>query len=712
MQTIWTRIAQFGGSCRCPQCMSTVSGVSRRATIGASKRAPRYPTSSTLWYSGIFAAAATFDAGAKKRRRAQWDKAIEDVRRELEQPAETETQQQSQHGPTVIDGADWLRLEDERLNKDTQPRPQQGPSVSDGDSWPALEDERPYKDFQTQPQRGPTVIDGDSWLRLEDERLNKELVENLDSSSMRTRTPEWPVNTGGKMRRSNFPPQSIYATRRRKEWGDQTRWILKKLHRVELSSDILQLRIMTYLYGRGGLDAGLSEVPNSYASMMTMHPGERIETICQKMNDRTRLQGADPVLERWQRSPTDIPFCYYTQDDRGNFVETAREMNQSLQGLLKALARNEITKPACLAKIAYNLSVSPAPPNIDTYNTLIVGLSYVGEPEVTRMVVDSLCRDYVRPNEVTLASLLNHYTKLGDYDRFRYWMRRIRGLHGGLGAAHPDIVVTPNNTSRLRPNPDLVGVTLQLPHPTPLVFGTVVKGALNFLGFDAALRVCQKMGNARWGLSMSGLGPLLQDCANRRDWSSGLEVWNQIRALGRKSRKRAGRTWVSETIELPVLIAMLQLCSRCDQTDRFKGILYQAVTDHNVSAEEVIALVKHGLDGKDDLVFPEQISSDTDADDLLGVTVDLATNEKSEDLDRRVMMEALNNSRSGENLRTQDDKSELRVKDELKSPHDFATGSVTAMVQDHLHDLSQVSYMLGDHGLKKKPHAESCLSLD
>ena len=88
MQTIWSRIAQSGSSaagsaCKCPQCLTFAGGLTRRVGAGATRPKQKYLTSSTLWYSGIFAAAATLDAGAKLRRREKWDRAIAEVREEL-----------------------------------------------------------------------------------------------------------------------------------------------------------------------------------------------------------------------------------------------------------------------------------------------------------------------------------------------------------------------------------------------------------------------------------------------------------------------------------------------------------------------------------------------------------------------------------------------------------------------------------------------------
>lgn len=79
-------VQQALGSCRCHQCVSGhANGVARRfgGTAVRSGR-PKYWTSSTIWYSGIFAVAATFDAKQKQQRRERWDDAIAHLKQELE----------------------------------------------------------------------------------------------------------------------------------------------------------------------------------------------------------------------------------------------------------------------------------------------------------------------------------------------------------------------------------------------------------------------------------------------------------------------------------------------------------------------------------------------------------------------------------------------------------------------------------------------------
>lgn len=83
MQTLWSRLAtRTRVSCGCPSCLSHTAGVARRPITAAGKR-PNYAYSSTLFYSGIFAAAATTDAVVKQKRRERWDRAIAEVKQEI-----------------------------------------------------------------------------------------------------------------------------------------------------------------------------------------------------------------------------------------------------------------------------------------------------------------------------------------------------------------------------------------------------------------------------------------------------------------------------------------------------------------------------------------------------------------------------------------------------------------------------------------------------
>jgi len=154
---------------------------------------------------------------------------------------------------------------------------------------------------------------------------------------------------------------------------------------------------------------------------------------------------------------------------------------------------------------------------------------------------------------------------------------------------------------------------IQLPYPTPMVFGALIKGVLKFSGFEAALRVCQGMAHEGWGLCMSGLNPLLLDCVARRDWTSGLAVWNQVKALKDKERRRSK---VPGRIPLSNFATMLQLCTRCRQKDAFEEVMEEASMVYPEALQALLRLVQLGEEATPVSEYPELERPEKRQDDL------------------------------------------------------------------------------------------------
>ncbi|KAK5121417.1 hypothetical protein LTR85_005249 [Meristemomyces frigidus] len=528
MQTVWSRIAQTRGTCGCPQCVQSIQGVSRRATASATRRA-KFTTSSTLWYSGIFAAAATFDAGAKIQRREQWDQAIAEVKRESGQP---------------IDSA-----------RSRSERPQA--------------EQRHVED---------TVQSGL-------DALVEASVDMFRDVEPHKRKPHWPANTGPPLAVNHLPPNSIYATAHRKGKAGMRRWTPKKMETVMLSMDALQLKIFRALQEGSpqSREEASAAVPVDYRDKIFLSEVELNARIDGKRNDLRRLWSMDPTLEGWSRSESDVPLSSYEQDDEGTFHYTARELGKSLQDLFRQHKDRANSTPALLAKVAYNISLSSAPPTVHTYNALLLGFRKM-HPNLVYSVIRSLRETHVTPNEVTNSTVLNHYTSMSDQKQFVRWVELMRGKHGGLALAREDIKITDIGASRLirfkwrEGAPDRV---IQMPYPTPNVFGAIIKGVLAFSGFDTALGICEGMGHEGWGICMGGLSPLLMDCANRGDWTSGLAVWRQIQALKGRSATRQGQRMIAvEQIPVNAYAAMLRLCLACDRKETFQVIWRQTIRTH------------------------------------------------------------------------------------------------------------------------------------
>lgn len=516
--------------------------MARRATATATRRAPRFWTSSTVWYSGIFAVAATLDLGVKQQRREQWNKAIADVKQDLE------------------------RTDDVDANRD--------------------------------------FLDS-----LEQETVaSQEMRENLDSSAMRPRVPEWPASTGQERLSSRLPPQSIYTDNRKKAKHMLDRWNPKKMERVQLSVDALQLGFFMELHRHGWHEEAASAVPAWYAEIMLQPEDALREIAAQKhldLNEVFHLKGkysfggendeaANAEFARWRRSPDDVPLCNYAQDELGQFHSTAHDLNTTLRHLFDMGRNRVLSQPAVLAKVFHNLSVSSAPPNIDTFSTLIVGLSDIGTRRLVEDCIDALQCTKIRHNEVSLTSILNYWTLTGNEDEFHYLVQLMRGKWGGLSLAQPGVKITDFSQRRvfLKREDDIR--VIQRPSPTPMVFNALINGVTKFSSFQTALSVCEAAREEGWGVSTSGLHHLLKDCSRRRDWTSGLATWKQILALRNiaETKFEKGTSKTSSVIDLPTFATMLQLCTRCNNRTAFQDTMQQAIAIHPNSATDLIRMVR------------------------------------------------------------------------------------------------------------------------
>jgi hypothetical protein len=545
MQTLWSRIAQSGAAgsaCKCPQCLTFAGGLTRRVGAGASRRTPKYLTSSTLWYSGIFAAAATLDAGAKVRRREKWDRAIAEVRQEL-----------GKEGDEEGAGLGGEEKVDDALN--------------------ALMEEN------------------GSAIEQPDVQALGEAFEELEPTF---RQPRWPSNTGPPLEPRNLAPESIYAHTGRRARRETRAWTPKKIETISLSVDLLQLRIMINLINRSLSGEAALAVPEEYgAHLLKTRDSLHAHKSTLKV-DLGRVREAPSTLEGYERTSKHLPLNTFSSIGPGEKgYRTPRDLNLSLQSLFKEHKRQGITTPALLARICYNLSVSPLPPNLDTYNTLLLGLSAAQQPDIVTHIIRSLHQCNLRPNETSIAAILKHYTATDDAPSFVHFVEKMRGKHSGLALARPDIRITAVSNGRLVPKEDDPTKTIQLPYPTPKVFAALIAGVTKFGGFDTALDVCKNMGEEGWGLCMSGLDPLLQDCADRKDWEAGLSVWEQVQKLeARSKRMSSNRERGSERIPLQVYAAMLRLCLGRGEIKHYEDVWQQATRIHRHGAWELTKRVK------------------------------------------------------------------------------------------------------------------------
>ncbi|KAK3070922.1 hypothetical protein LTR53_009602 [Teratosphaeriaceae sp. CCFEE 6253] len=469
---------------------------------------PKFSTSSTLFYSGIFAAAATWDAGAKKQRSEQWERAIEGAREELGQSAQA--------------------VERDPQRESGRHKPSHAPDAFEG----------------VKPHRGRV---------------------------------HWPTNTGPELNTHHLPPESIYAADWRKSRAELHQLSAKKVENIMLSVDALQLRIFFEIQRKQDprlRDAALAALPVEYSDRIPSSLVQLEASIQSKLDDLKRIKPYGSDLSGWHRSPEDLPLSHYRQDDRGTSPDTVRQLNSALQDLFRHHEASPASRPALLAKIAYNLSVSTAPPDVHTYNTLLLGLSddpSLVHQRVRSRIIESLEETHIRANEITSTAILNYFREAERPVAFVKYVKLMRGAEDGLALAHPDIEITEANASRLVRKEGRPDKVIQLPYPTPMVFGALIEGVLKFSGFDHALSICHGMAREGWGLCIKGLTPLLLHCADRGEWNAGLAVWRQIQALKLRAGKRS-----AEKIPAEAIAAMTRLCDRVGQRDVLRDVLGQA----------------------------------------------------------------------------------------------------------------------------------------
>lgn len=627
MQTLWTRVAQVRGSCRCPQCLHVAQGVARGAgTARANAIRPKYWTSSTLWYSGIFAAAATFDAGAKVQRREQWDQAIAEVKQELGQAVDVDQKLAARDSAGTASLGSLPRdvslgtpsfFATDGLNTHTALLESLPRDVSIGTPSYFATDGLSNQDeaLSSQADVEATLLDGSSrggpdlgdtsvlpskFLPLDpDASFYEDVQRYADSGTTRKQGAQWPVSTGHDLMVSSLPPQSIYATQEQKMAAETSLWTEKKLNTVELNTELLIVRFFQWV-GLGKetmdtrewqhkVDEAANAVPAEFGNKIryyAINDLANIEALRRKADDAQRADKSSSVDPGepyfFQRDLADDRLCKFVQDETGFYRLTQKELNTSIRLLFDKADSGALSAPQYLAKVFYNISASTAPPNVDTYNILMTRLPRLQHHSLTKATIRSFLRTHIRPNEVSLAAMLNFRTDMDDEEGFRYLVESMTGqrrtflMRAGRWVRRPEGYQYYGNRVLAREDN-----MVQKPYATPMVFTALCRGVLRFSGFDEVLRVMQSWAGEGWGLDIGGFSFLLSDCAARNDWHAGLAVWKIICGLRKKIiRSRPRRESSKRLVNIWTFADMLQLCMHAGEEESFERVMELALREH------------------------------------------------------------------------------------------------------------------------------------
>lgn len=499
------------------------------------------PTS-TFAYTVLFTAGLALDARAKAARNRQWDRAFEQLGEALDQsPVFGHTIQLRGHHGVILDDLpdhlDWETVQRvagmDLVDDDDVLRQQEAHSLTNDPTQPGYDD----LDFDSRLPGMPTL--------------------------------EWPANTGRDLVRHHLPPQSLWAPDALRVSALRRRHTWKKLAIQELSTGLL---IHSLIRGPGVLDN------QSPAAARLLSP--QLWEVA-NLKDEHALQARREILagiERLQQTSVDIPhdeiarakghvkqpaIPSYFQDADGDFYNIAEQMNRGIRAILAPRKRGaETQKSLAIAKICHNLLISSASPDVQTFNLLLTGFQRWGRQALVDDVIAALYAHKIRPNEITCREILGYYKGESRPDDFSRFVAKMRGVGKTLMLADPRINVNEAGQDRL------VRLTkykvYQKVHPTPMVFGALIDGVMEFAGFDRALDIYYEMKADGWGLDIQALTKLLGDCIRRADWEGGTYVWEEINNIKSKANPRdMARAYHH----------MLSLCSVLGNTVAFNQVL-------------------------------------------------------------------------------------------------------------------------------------------
>ena len=563
MQTVWSRVAQVRRVCHCPSCQLTTNGIARRATTATARRTVRVGDVFTLSLSSLAAGFAFADSRRKDKRRQQWDKVIKEARATVEA---TEIQQQNRL--VALSEARVEALEDPsaaRYNVSAER------GTKEVEVWDAQESEGPDQrvlspNNRTDDHRNDTWLDVFEWAR-EQKKIREiygfqdwkgpplSLLQSLSWAQLdELLSNEWLLRRfyGGPDCHSlmDEPPVHPYS--------------MKKVRTLEWSVAKMGLKLLMYGFRNSLLPWEDSE-SRTTSLLAKLLDGETIHSKLDHIEQRLSTLHADrrsqAYYETFDRPP--LPNYHDYHDVTMGDYEQTTALNTSLQDLLNPMEKR-MDSGDLISKICYNLLTARTPPNIHTYNMLLVHLCALGKNDPAKAVFYSMLESHIRPNEITHVTLLRYFTTRDDRLWFFKYTDRMEGRGKGLALANPELSIHPTVRQRYQIHGRFYHKAFEKGRMNGQVYESLIVGAMHFFSDQLAMRYYRNMISEGWSPRLEIFLAILQDCCRRLDWAVGIAVLEQLERSAVKMNTLAYE-W------------MLRLCQCCGQQGFFDQILMNGV---------------------------------------------------------------------------------------------------------------------------------------
>ena len=343
--------------------------------------------------------------------------------------------------------------------------------------------------------------------------------------------------------------ESIYASESMKM--KESRWTPKKLMLIELAMAKLALRFsMTIPH----VDQSGSVVNGRQLRLMPM-----LKEITHKLES---AKSYDPLSPDPKARPG-LP-CY----SPNRRVGSPPHRNQPLDAILLEISSDFkcglCALPEYLAKLSQNLLACRYPPEASSMTIILNVLSQKKHFELASAVCECIWESKIRPDEICVDAIVNHYIAANDQAGFNYVTRKIDGYHGGLALAREDIRITPHSAQRLRKHN---GKTLQLLVKDKILWHSILRGHLHFGQLQSSLRAFYDMTVAGSTVNASEMNSFLGLAVRKENFQLGMDLWRLVRPVN------FGTSSHEHDVAIKQVFRLCEACGRLDERSKIQSWL-------------------------------------------------------------------------------------------------------------------------------------------
>ncbi|KAK5997904.1 hypothetical protein PT974_00270 [Cladobotryum mycophilum] len=256
------------------------------------------------------------------------------------------------------------------------------------------------------------------------------------------------------------------------------------------------------------------------------------EDVVRKLLDRAkflpRSTSPSPSFEEARRMrKKGYPNFTFRSIDPDGAQKNTTALNQRLRELI---GMPDMNMKERIGRICYNLLISSHPPDMHTYNTLIVAFNKSGHHTFAEALVSSFFHSrLLQPTPSTFVVILNHYKCTNNHGKFLRAIACLTGLESTIG--EPLLQKWAADVKRRTHTGEWVWEHIPLNQP---LVEEIISGLLHFNLFDQAASFFVSSMRLGVKLSIDIVKHLMDECINAMDWKAAVRM---VRAFTNSSGK-------------------------------------------------------------------------------------------------------------------------------------------------------------------------------